>query len=256
MKFIPHQRLFDQVKNWRTFSDWMLAFSTLLAIIGTVLDAYAIASELLLNWINAFNALLIATYILGDIGSSYFQFKADSQRRLDLIDNSFDTNFSGRKSQGYFSNSTLTPGLYKLAVNCYENTLFSYNISRRMVPWIALKNIAIVSVFILAAALGEKKMIVLIFELSLPVVLLQQLIRLWVFKQNNEKLLEEFQSLFEDLKNADPSTKYSQIIRNVTYYESNVSWASLSLSSKIFNQINDELSNEWELIKKEYKISN
>jgi len=197
---------------------------------------------------------LIAFYIACEIVSGYFLFKAESRRRLDFIDNSFDTNLSGRRSEEYFTNSNLDPGLYKMAVNSFENALFSYNVSKRMLPNLVFKNLVIIFIFILAASLGEKQIVILIFQLSLPVILFQQLIKLWVYNVNTEIVLEEFQSLFEDLKTIEHEKKSAKILRNIIHYESNISWGSVLLSSRIFNKINPTISNEWTTLKKEYRI--
>lgn len=253
MRIVPHQVSFDQVRKWRNFNDGILIATSTIAILTTILENEQSGSEIN-DGLNALNSILIAFYIAGDIASSYFLFRAESKRRLDFIDNSFDTSLSGRKSEGYFTNSDLSPGLYKMAVNGFENVLFSYNISQRMLPRVLIKNLAVIVIFILAAALGEKEIVILIFQLSLPVVLFQQLIRLWVYYLNAEKVLEEFQSLFQDLKSNSIESKSAQILRNIIHYESNISWGSVLLSSRVFTRLNPTLSSEWETLKQEYKI--
>jgi hypothetical protein len=253
MKFVPHQVSFDQVRKWRALNDWILVGTTVIVVLTTFLQNQSTSLQIN-DGLNAFNSMLISFYIVCDIVSSYFLFKVESKRRLDFLDNSFDTNLSGRKSEEYFTNSHLEPGLYKLAVNSFENVLFSYNISKRMLPGLLAKNFLVIFIFILAASLGEKKIVILIFQLSLPVVLLQQLVRLWVYNLNTEKVLEEFQCLFEDLKTTTPERKSAQILRNIIHYESNISWGSILLSSRVFNKLNPTLSSEWEALKKEYKI--
>ena len=107
---------------------------------------------------------------------------------------------------------------------------------------------------IIAASLGEKQIVVLIFQLSLPVILFQQLIKIWAYNINTENVLNEFQSLFDDLKVETHEKKSAKILRNIIYYESNISWGSVLLSSSIFNKLNPVLSSDWETLKKEYNI--
>ena len=45
------------------------------------------------------------------------------------------------------------------------------------------------------------------------------------------------------------------IIRNMTYYESVLSWACIKLDSKTFESMNAKLSIQWEELKAKYKIS-
>lgn len=235
-------------------NDYILVATSIIAISTTILERQSWRNADLNDGLNAINSILIVFYIVCDTASGYFLFKAEAKRRLDFIDNSYDTNLSGRRSEGYFSNTGLAPGLYKMAVNSFENVLFSFNISKRMLPLLLLKNLVIIAVFILAASLGQKQIVILIFQLSLPVILFQQLVKLWVYHVNTETVLEEFQSLFEDLKDVDHETKSAKILRNIIHCESNISWGSILLSSKIFNKINPALSDEWVALKKEYKI--
>jgi len=254
MKFVPHQVSFDQVKKWRKFNDYNLIATTLIVIAIVILDKQPSPNVAIIDGLNAVNSLLIAFYIVCEMAISYFLFRAESKRRLDFIDNSFDTNLSGKRSEEYYTNSNLSPGLYKMAVNCFENVFFSYHISKRMVPVLLLKNLVIICVFIIAASLGEKQIVVLIFQLSLPVILFQQLIKIWVYNINTENVLNEFQSLFDDLKNETHEKKSAKILRNIIYYESNISWGSVLLSSSIFNKLNPALSIDWETLKQEYNI--
>ncbi len=253
-KIVPHQKAFNRVK---TFGDWgngILAFTTLAAISSMALEDQLKSSDLM-DKVNALNSLLILAYFVLDLTSSYLLQKAEMLRRLVFIDNSFDVNLTGKKSAGYFTNESLTPGVYKMAVNCFENSFFSHFISSKMLVKLAIKNIPIAAIFIAAASMGEAKIVNLIFQLSLPVVLVQQLIKLAFYVSTTETVLNNFKTLFSDLRGNPPSDQRTpEILRNVIQYETNISWGSIRLSSSLFNKFNDELSIEWDRMKTEYLI--
>jgi hypothetical protein len=253
-RFTPHQASFDSVEKISNWNNYILILSTVIVIVTSFFARSISQLDGLKEGLNIFNSLLIFAYISMDILGSYLMQKAEARRRLDFIDNSFDTSLSGTKSENYFTNEMLSPGIYKMAVNCFENSLFSYSISKRMLKSLTIKNTIVVAIFILAATMGEKEMIILFFQLSLPFLLIQQLVKLVLYVTNTENVLDNFKTLFNDLKDADYEKKTPGILRNIIQYESNISWGSILLSSKIFNKLNPSLSEEWWVLKKEYKI--
>ena len=252
-KIVPHQKAFNRVKTFGAWSNGILAFTTIIAISSMVFEDQLKSS--VMDKVNALNSLCILAYFALDLTSSYLLQKAEMVRRLVFIDNSFGVNLTGKKSAGYFTNESLTPGVYKMAVNCFENSFFSHVISSKMLVRLALKNIPIAAVFIAAASMGEAKIVNLIFQLSLPVVLVQQLVKLAFYVSTTETVLNNFKTLFSDLRGNPPSDQRTpEILRNVIQYETNISWGSIPLSSALFDKFNDELSIEWERMKNEYQI--
>lgn len=253
-KIVPHQKAFNRVKTFGAWSNGILAFTTIIAISSMVFEDH-LKSSGLMDKVNALNSLGILAYFALDLTSSYLLQKAEMLRRLVFIDNSFGVNLTGKKSAGYFTNESLTPGVYKMAVNCFENSFFSHVISSKMLVRLALKNIPIAAVFIAAASMGEAKIVNLIFQLSLPVVLVQQLVKLAFYVSTTETVLNNFKTLFSDLRGNPPSDQRTpEILRNVIQYETNISWGSIPLSSALFDKFNEELSIEWERMKNEYQI--
>ncbi|RAW01977.1 hypothetical protein [Pseudochryseolinea flava] len=255
-KIVPHQKAFSRVKKFGDWGNAILAVTTIVAVSSIVFDdqlkGYGLTDK-----VNALNSLLILAYLVLDLTTSYVLQKAEMLRRLVFIDNSFGVNLTGKKSAGYFTNESLTPGVYKMAVNCFENSFFSHFISSRMFIRLAIKNIPIAAIFIGAASMGEAKIVNLIFQLSLPVVLVQQLVKLGFYVSTTETVLDNFKTLFSDLRGNPPTDQRTpEILRNVIQYETNISWGSIPLSSSLFEKFNDELSKEWERMKNEYQIPN
>jgi hypothetical protein len=253
-KVVPHEKAFARVKRIGNWNNVILIFTTLVAITTMVFDEQ-LKQEGMVNKVNMLNSLCIFAYFVLDVLGSFLLQKAETLRRLVFIDNSFNVNLAGKKSEGYFTNETLTPGVHKMAVNCFENSFFSYAIGSKMLGRLAFKNIPIAAVFIAAASLGKAEIVNLIFQLSLPVVLMQQLAKVMLYVSSTETVLSNFKTLFSDLRGNPPSDQRTpEILRNVIHYETNISWGSIPLSSSLFKKFNDELSEEWERMKKTYGI--
>ncbi len=253
-RIVPHEVSFNQVERIGSINNYILIASTAI-VASTIFFEEAIKTSRQLNdGLNAFNSLLIVMYIILEIIGSFLLHRAEAKRRLDFIDNSFDTSYSGTKSENYFTNGNLSPNFYKMAVNCFENTFFTSNISRRMLFPLFVKNLIIIAIFVMAAALGEKRIVVNLLQMALPILLLQQLVKLSLYVYSTELQLANFKELFNDLKSESHEKRIPEMLRNVIYYESNISWASILLSKNLFKKLNPDLSQEWSRLKDEYKI--
>jgi hypothetical protein len=203
----------------------------------------------------AINSLMIALLVYLDNRANYLYTRAEMRRRLDWLDNSFETNFAGKKSQNYFTNEHLSPGLYKLAVNCFENSFHSDFLLSKMLPAIITRTIIIVLCFIASSYFGNSEIIRMFFEIALPALLVQKMIRAIIYSSRISEVHDRFKLLFNDLKNNDFGNKTAEALRDILEYETALAWASTPLSSKDFFKYKDTLAADWEELKTQYKIN-
>jgi hypothetical protein len=189
-----------------------------------------------------------------DNRASYIFTKAEMKRRLDWLDNSFGTNFLGKKSKNYFTNEHLSPGFYKLAVNCFENSFHSQSNISKMLPAIITETVIIVLLFISSAYIGNREIVRLFFELALPAILIQKLIKAIYFSSRMTDVQDRFKLLFNDLMNNGFENKTAEALRDILEYETALSWANTPISSKIFYKYQDQWSADWEELKQAYQI--
>jgi hypothetical protein len=253
-RIVPFDQYFKRVKFLDALSKYLLWGSTVIVIITIFSkDQNCIPTD----WLNAINCLLVIAYFVLELITNYQFFNASREKRTDFIDNSLGSNLSGFRSENYFTNDSINAGIYKLAVNCFENSFFSYQISRKMIwkEWII--NVIITAIFILGASLGNKDIVVLIIQLSLPFFLIQQAIKLTFFYSRTHDVFCYFKSLFNDLKhNKNVDSKFPEILRNVVEYESTKAWGSILLSDSLFTKWNPQLSEDWNRLKASYDIKN
>ncbi|MGA6119579.1 hypothetical protein [Sphingobacterium anhuiense] len=239
----------------------LLYVSTILTLILTINEKYQFTKKHLdfdvyIQLIVAINLVFIVSYLIFDFRATYIFSKAERTRTLQYLDNSFDTNFAGRKVANYFSQEMLNPGFYKLSVNCFENVFHTFTITREMQSKAYIKAVIVIIVFVFSAAVGDKGIIRSLIEAILPLVLLQDAIKLSFFILRLENLLDNFKLFFTSIKSNGFSDKEPEAMRYVIEYETTLAWASIPLDSKVFFKLKDELASDWELLKDEFNITN
>lgn len=73
--------------------------------------------------------------------SQDFKLKAEKVRRKDFIDNSFGTSFVHDSSKEYYDNDEIKYGMKKSIINLFENSYFSFNVSKEMFRRSIAKNL-------------------------------------------------------------------------------------------------------------------
>lgn len=253
LRIVPYSVSYSTVEKLNKYATILLYSSTIVSIAISLLGYFNLLPDLR-NTLIGFNILFICIYVYLDNRAHYIFTKAEMKRRLDWLDNSFGTNFSGKKSQNYFTNEHLSPGLYKLAVNCFENSFHTQSNISKMLPAIITQTIIIVLLFISSAYIGNREIVRLFFELSLPAILIQKLIKAIYFSSRMTDVQDRFKLLFNDLMKNGFENKTAEALRDILEYETALSWASTPVSSKIFYKYQDQWATEWEELKQEYQI--
>ena len=251
----PYFGSFEQSKSFNKYAELTLWISTILLIVAFILKAYnpnwSKYSELMSN-INCF--FIISYAILSFIADNIF-YQASIQRREDFIDNSFKTTIAEQRSVDYYTNDNIVAGIYKMAVNGFENSLFTYNISNKMTTSLWIKNVVFAILILLFAIFGYNNAFILLIQLTLPILLLQQAIKHTLFVYRIKRVYENYRRLFNDLRNeSDSKLKRPEILLNVLDYETTLTYGAILLDSDIYNKLNSDLSAKWNNMKTEYKI--
>lgn len=259
-RHVPHQNSFDKAKRLEFWQNIILIVATAFTVASIVLnnikqEKVQFDLNQVIDAVNAISSVFAVAYIAFDLGINHWFYKSGREKRLDLVDHAFETNFSGEKSTGYFNAQGVNKGVYKLSVLTFENSLFTSEIAKRMTYTKWGVTILIALVFIFSAALGNKWLVNDILQIAATGVLIQQAIRLQQFSDRMANIHSDFKALFNDLKDmADKSPKEGEMLRNILNYESTHSWGSILLDSKLFNKLNPELSVKWDRIKQNYNI--
>ncbi|WP_027339133.1 hypothetical protein [Halonatronum saccharophilum] len=213
-------------------------------------------NSLVVTGISIFAIVILA--ILDFIVRHYTE-KAEEVRRADFLDNSFGTKFVHNPSKEYYDNDGVEAGLYKMIVNVFENSLFSMEISRRMKEQELVKNIIFIIAVVCLAIYGFSRTAIAlpILQLFLSKIFIVNLINICRYHSKVEQIFNEIKALFnEELEdNSQNLVKYqANILKIYLAYEANISNLKVSLNSKIYNEMNEELTKKWEGLKVRYNI--
>tara|TARA_R110002072_G_scaffold301548_1_gene481500 strand:+ start:1196 stop:1969 length:774 start_codon:yes stop_codon:yes gene_type:complete len=254
-QYNPYKGSFEQSKSFNSYAEITLWVSSVLLVIAFIIKEinpnWSNVSEVITN-INCF--FIVAFAILSFISETIF-YQASIQRREDFIDNSFETTLAENRSQEYYTNDNITSGIYKMAVNGFENSLFTYNIAKKMTAPLWFKNILFAILILTFSIFGYSSAFTLLIQLTLPILLLQQAIKHTLFVYRIKRVFENNRRLFNDLKNLNNSKhKRPEIILNVLDYETTLTYGAILLNSKIYDEMNPSLSVIWNKLKQEYNI--
>lgn len=248
---VPFRSTFEIAKKYEFYSDVFLYTSTICVILSFLLSNYKLID--FSNIFNTINSFFIVIYAILTFITEYVLLGASSYKRQDFIDNSFNTSYSEEKTESYFSNDNLEFGILKMGINCFENTLFTYHISKKMLIHILIKNSIISTIFLAITLSGNRSLVVMFLQLALPFLLLSKAFKHFLFVNKIERIYENFRKMFNNFSK-DSKTVVPEILLNVIEYESILSWANILLDTKIYDNLNKDLSIKWNNLKKEYNL--
>src|SRR4051794_21452971 len=102
---VPHSEMYKKVDKLNQCTIILLYTSTLISIGVSTLSYNGLQPDLQ-TFLIVINSIFISLIIFLDSRASYIFTRAEMRRRLDWLDNSFETNFSGKKSKDYFTKRT------------------------------------------------------------------------------------------------------------------------------------------------------
>lgn len=253
IKKVPHKNNYDIANKLSTVLKYILILSTAISVLNLIFNRLLpnTSSEMFI-WSDKILAFLAVSYFLIDLVKSHTFHRAEFARKNDFIDNSLKTNLSEKNSEGYYTNEEISKGIIKLGVNCFENVFFTKTISQKM-----LKRqyfyFGIVVFFILSIIIFfDNPIIIEVLMLALPYSISLETYKLYKLQRNTNSVFSNFKNIFSSAKK---SKREFLIIDNTINYEKSLSESGILLDSKIFNNLNENLSEEWTNIKVKYKIS-
>ncbi|MDA3838122.1 MAG: hypothetical protein PF574_03965 [Candidatus Delongbacteria bacterium] len=202
-----------------------------------------------------FMFLIVIYFFSSMISKLYLVPKAESKRKKQFLSNSLGVNIIIESTKKYYNN-TLKPSFIKLAANTMENAFFSNSVIAKML----IKRRVIIGLYLLLwLGLFIYKIENIHFLIWITQTLFTtELVLQWV---SLEILLRRYKNVYKSLYNhflnnvgAETNVAKACIIDLFSDYEAAKSSAGILLSSKIFNKMNDELTEEWVKIRSKLKM--
>lgn len=257
-RFLPYEADFDTLNKWRRIGVILLYLVSALSILIPFVSNLYKSNILLKNIFEFANYIFIVSYYVVNVVTETFLYPATARlRRMGFIDNALGSKFLGKPTENYFTNDAIQPGAYKIAVNCFENCYFTYNISRGMHVSVITKNVLFAFVFLSTAYIGLKDNSVglPILQVLLSSLFITELIHHLNFVSKLQVLLEKFKLFFMDvMENRLDENNLHRPILLLLDYETTLAYNKAPLSDRVYKKLNKKLSAEWEELKEYYEI--
>lgn len=223
-----------------------LSFGTLLIDQKKYADIYDIV-------LLVFSLVVFAMFTLGILQRLYLTPRAEDKRRQDFFGSACNVSLIHQQTDGYYNNDFKDP-IKRMAAQVLENSLFTKEITLKM----ARKERAIAAIYLLLwlALLHFRRAdlgwIVAASQAIFSEQILSKWLRLEWLRIRAEKTFEDIFKLFQTRPSIIQFNAHA--LDAVTMYESAKATAAITLSSKIFDELNPVLSAEWDKIKATLRI--
>jgi hypothetical protein len=211
-----------------------------------------------IDLLNIINIISICFLFILDIIIEFVLIPFANNKRIDdFIDNSLGSNFSQKKSINYYDNDKIEFGLYKVAVNLFENCFFSKSLLSKSYITKIIWPIIFIIVLIFSAYTGFKNnpFALTILQTLLSINILGNLIKYLILVIKLNCIEDNLNSLFQNKNFKTNLSQYEpSIYRYWLKYETLISKINPDISSKTFEKSNAILTKEWEDIKIKHSI--
>lgn len=245
----PFKNYFDIARRLCSINNALFILSTLL-IIAEFLCTWLDIDKNIITIIVYGNCVFIILYQILDLLFDLCLAYAEKMKRRDLFANAFGTKIASKTSQGYYSNTGLPTGVYKLGVNNYESCFFTFHIMKADLWQNVTKVTTVFLVALFVVFIPEKQWLVLLIQCSLPLSILIESIRYFVTLSSLNRMLDDYWQLFENPDNI----REANILYSISNYTAILARGRIMLSEKTYSKMNDSLSKEWSEIKNDLHI--
>ncbi|MGJ0490064.1 hypothetical protein [Methylobacter sp.] len=189
--------------------------------------------------------MVVFYWAIGFISRIYLSPRANDARAKEFISTAFGVELIHHRTDGYYNNDE-PEGYKKMALMILENSFFTKEILKKMaiperikfgvyfVLWLILFRISSFDILSTATTLFFSEEVV------------SNLFRIEWQRMKTEKIFDE---LINSVRLSDSQSITVPAIDSLVAYETSKSLSGILLSSKIFNENNARLSNEWDRIR-------
>jgi hypothetical protein len=245
-------RYYDAVELADRASDWLFYIGAVLSIVTLLVERES--HPTVYGWLLIFFAIaVVALFVIGIASRLYLTPRAEDKRRQDFFSSACGVSLTHDKTDGYYNNDFTEP-IKRMAAQVLENSHFSKAIALRMAKVERSKAIAYALVW-LVCLLNRQTDLGIVVAAS-QAVFSEQVISRWLrlewLRMRFEKTYEDVYRLFQSKPIA--SKFNAMTLDSLGMYETAKANGAITLSSRVFNEMNDALSIEWDRIKAELHI--
>lgn len=245
-------RYYEAVELADKVSDGLFYVGAILSIVSLLVEkqAHPNAYDFVMT---AFAIAVIALFALGLVSRLYLTPRAEDKRRQDFFSSACGVGLTHERTEGYYNND-FVESIKRMAAQVLENSHFSKAIALRMARFERAK-VAVYALAWLLCLLNRQTDLGIVVAAS-QAVFSEQVVSKWL---RLEWLRIRFEKTYDDVyrlfQSRPAASKFNAMtLESLGMYETAKANGAITLSSRLFRQLNDELSAEWEHIKRELKI--
>ncbi|QCK85899.1 hypothetical protein E8L99_09055 [Phreatobacter aquaticus] len=195
----------------------------------------------------AFALSVICHFLSGIVIKVYFSARAHAARVADFVSNAFLVPLTATPSEGYY-NTPSGDAFVRLGASVLENALFTKRIVARMLcfeRWrISLYLFVWISAVLYRAT--DLAIVAVAAQVLFSEQLLSRFVRMEWLRLRVEKVHDDLFRLFQGSADRESKEFRARVIQAMVLYETSKAQAAISLSSRLFEKLNGELSRSWE----------
>ena len=195
---------------------------------------------------SVFVVTVVLFFLLSSTARLYWARRAHDKRNSDFVSNAFGVALIADTSEGYFNNSELDP-IRRMAYATLENALFSKTILQRMLrrERVTVASYAVIWMLALLNRATDLALVTAIAQVIFSEEIVSRWIRMEWLRARVERVYDDVYGAIQASGGKSSREFRARVVDYLLRYETSKSQAGLSLSSKVFDQINQELSDEW-----------
>ncbi|MCY7861205.1 hypothetical protein MOD67_14350 [Bacillus licheniformis] len=251
---------FDSLdKYYKTLENWDMSAKVLFW-----LNAFLSALVFFLDGNKEIKDILILVFILTTLGyflvDTYLSISlipdVEEKRRTHLLTKSFNVPLDNERTNKYYNNS-LEPSVLKLGAHILENSLNAKKVTHEMVKKERVKVSFFAVIFVVSMLLRttDLEFISIIAQTLFASTLIPAWMRLEALNCKNKEIFKGLKNVFLLWEKDTAEEKVSAFILDYfVKYESAKAYCGVKQSTKIHKKFRDDLSEEWEQLKRDLKI--
>ncbi len=205
---------------------------------------------------SAFIVSVLIQFVVSQLNRFYLIPKAERMRREQMLSDAFGTPLSHDKTSLYYNND-YSPSVKRLGANTMENALFSSEVAAKMLVSKRLLVGIYLVIWVLLFSFRDidLDLIIWVTQLVFSGEIIVQWLNLEVLRFRQERTYEKLHAHFLHEIGGDSQRAIATILDSFVAYEAAKSSASYLLSTKVFNELNSELTQKWEQVRSELKMN-
>ena len=246
------KRYFDAVEKADQASDLLFYLGAVLSLALLLIDKATHPTAY--DWtLIAFGLATAALFVIGLGSRLYWVPRAEDKRRQDFFTSACDVGLTHEQTDGYYNNDFTKP-IERMAAQLLENSLFSKSITLHMARAERIKVIVYAGVWLVCLFNRQTDLgvAVAVTQAIFSEQVLSKSIRLEWLRMRFEKSYDEVYRLFQSRPKGEKFN--AMTLDSLGMYETAKASGAVVLSSKVFEELNPTLSQEWDRIKAALRI--